>query len=76
MFTNILGSVFYATIANCPIKRALENEREIAKLPKMTAWNAVISYGIPEAGPHSNFTVKAIKALHSKMQPLYLKFIK
>ena len=37
MFTNILGSVFYATVANRPIKRALENEREIAKLPKMTA---------------------------------------
>ena len=35
MCNNILGSVSYATLANCPIKRTLENEREIATLPKL-----------------------------------------
>ena len=38
MCNNILGSVSHATLANCPIKWTLENERESKKLPYQNWW--------------------------------------
>ena len=61
MSNNILGSVSYATLANFPIKRTLQNEREIATQLKMTTFLMESS----EAGLHSNFTAKAVQVLRS-----------